>query len=281
MTSIKPRNIVVIGQGKVGQSLGNLFKLRGHTLTELNREYKEHFVKVAGADIVLICVNDDVIEEVCQILASELKAGAIVAHCSGALDSSVLVSAQQSDCFVASCHPLNTFPNLEASLTKFASTDHTSYLYAEGDREALEELLPMFEDTGFITQEIESAAKPLYHAACVFACNYLTSLMDMSIETARIAGLDEKQFWKSLQPLIQSTLNNIANGDTAAALSGPIARGDFQTVKKHINVLEQESKSLTSNYASLGIRALEIAQRNGELKEDELSKLKKILGKPN
>ena len=279
MKSLKPHDIVVIGQGKVGQSLGGLLELRGHRLIKLSREYKQYLAQIAAADIILICVNDDAIETVCQSLANDFRAGAIVAHCSGALDSSVLVSAQQSGCLIASCHPLNTFPNLEVSLAKFANTDHASYLYAEGDRKALEHLLPLFEDTGFITQEIESAAKPLYHAACVFACNYLTSLMDMSIETVRIAKLDEKQFWKSLQPLIQSTLDNITHGDTVAGLSGPIARGDFQTVEKHLNVLERESKSLTKNYASLGIRALEIAQRKGELTEDELSKLKEILNK--
>lgn len=279
MKSLEPRNIVVIGRGKVGQSLGGLLKLRGHKLIELNREYEKHLAQVAAADIVLICVNDDAIEAVCQSLANDLRAGTIVAHCSGAIDSSVLVSAQQEDCYIASCHPLNTFPNLGASLAKFANTDHASYLYAEGNHRALEHLLPVFEDAGFITQEIESTAKPLYHAACVFACNYLTSLMDMSIETARAAKLDEKQFWKSLQPLIQSTIDNITHGDTAAGLSGPIARGDFQTIETHLDVLERESTSLASNYASLGIRALEIAQRKGELSKDEMSKLKDILNK--
>ncbi len=279
MKPLEPHNIVVIGQGKVGQSIGGLLKLRGHRLIELNREYKKHLAEIAVADIVLICVKDDAIETVCKSLAKDFRADAIVAHCSGALDSSVLASAQQNNCLIASCHPLNTFPNLESSLAKFANTDHASYLYAEGDYKALERLLPVFEDAGFIVQEIESTAKPLYHAACVFACNYLTSLMDMSIETARLAKLDEKQFWKSLQPLIQSTLDNITRGDTVTGLSGPIARGDFQTVAKHLDVLKRESKSLSSNYASLGIRALEIAQRKGELTEDELSKLTEILNK--
>lgn len=281
MKSLKPRNIAVIGQGKVGQSLGRLLKLRGHTIIGLGREYIERITEIAAADIVLICVNDDAIEEVCENLADTLQTGVIVAHCSGARDSSILASAKQKGCVTASCHPLNTFPNLEASLAKFANTDHASYLYTEGDQEAIECLLPVFEDAGFITHEIERAAKPLYHAACVFACNYLTSLMDMSLETATAAKLDQAKFWTSLQPLIQSTLNNMANASTSAALSGPIARGDYKTVEKHLDVLEHESEFLANNYASLGIRALEIAQRNGELNEEELTRLKEILNKSN
>ena len=271
-------NIVIIGRGKVGQSLTQLFRPLDYKVDNIGRSTPKQIAAVANADITLICVNDDSIQTVCQALSNSFKTGSVVAHCSGALDSSILSSAQQQGCTVASCHPLNTFPNITLSLQRFATTKHGSYLYAEGDQAALSTLLPLFEQAGFINTQIDRQAKPLYHAACVFACNYLSSLMDMSLETATKAGLEKEPFWLSLQPLIQSTLENIGENGTAGALSGPIARGDSATVKSHINALAEQSDSLKISYADLGLRALQIAVEKGELSDDDIQRLRSVLG---
>ena len=271
-------NIVIIGRGKVGQSLTQLFRSLDYNVNNIGRSKPEQMAAVANADITLICVNDESIQTVCQTLAKSFKTGSVVAHCSGALDSSILSSAEQQGCAVASCHPLNTFPNITLSLQRFATTEHGSYLYAEGDQAALSTLLPLFENAGFINTQINREAKPLYHAACVFACNYLSSLMDMSLETAAKAGLESKPFWLSLQPLIQSTLENISDHGTAGALSGPIARGDSATVKSHINALAEQSDSLKISYADLGLRALQIAIEKGELCDADIQRLRSVLG---
>ena len=150
-------------------------------------------------------------------------------------------------------------------------------MYAEGQANALDQLLPLFVAAGFKTATINRSAKPLYHADCVFACNYLTALMDISLETAENAGLERDDFWNSVQPLIQSTLNNISSNGIENALSGPIARGDANTIAKHQKSLATYDPSLSMNYANLGIRAIEIAQRKGELNEKDINALRKIL----
>jgi predicted short-subunit dehydrogenase-like oxidoreductase (DUF2520 family) len=270
-------NIVIIGRGKVGQSLTQLFASLGYTVNNIGRNSSEQIVAVANADITLICVNDGSIQTVCQTLANSFKTGSVVAHCSGALDSAILSSAERQGCALASCHPLNTFPSISLALQRFATTEHGSYLYAEGDHAALSILLPLFEHAGFNNTCIDRQAKPLYHAACVFACNYLSSLMDMSLETAAIAGLEKRPFWHSLQPLIQSTLENISANGTAGALSGPIARGDSEIVKSHMNALAEQSESLKISYADLGLRALQIAIEKGELSDDDVERLRSVL----
>jgi len=270
-------NIVIIGRGKVGQSLTQLFSSLDYRVDNIGRSKSKQTAAVANADITLICVNDGAIQTVCQALAKSFKTGSVVAHCSGALDSSILSSAQQQGCAVASCHPLNTFPNITLSLQRFATTKHGSYLYAEGDQAALSTLLPLFEHAGFINTQIDRQSKPLYHAACVFACNYLSSLMDMSLETAAKAGLEKEPFWLSLQPLIQSTLENISAHGTAGALSGPISRGDNETVESHMRALAEHSDSLQISYADLGLRALKIAIENGELSDDDVDRLRAVL----
>ena len=270
-------NIVIIGRGKVGQSLAQLFTLQGYSVSNIGRSISAQVAAVKTAGIVLLCVDDGSVEAVCEQLASSLAKGCVVSHCSGALDSSVLSTARAHGSFIASTHPLNTFPTLANSLALFSSTLHGSYLYAEGDSAALDALLPIFEHAGFNNNRIEQHAKPLYHAACVFACNYLTSLMDMSLESATAAGLDREKFWKSLQPLIQATLDNVTNNGITKSLSGPIARGDCSTVKSHMVALGKHSESLKISYADLGLRALEIAIEKGEVDGSDIERLRSAL----
>jgi predicted short-subunit dehydrogenase-like oxidoreductase (DUF2520 family) len=269
--------LVIIGRGKVGQSLSQLFTQQGFFVSNIGRSQSAQITAVKHAQLVFLCVDDASIEKVCIELAPNLPQGCVVSHCSGALDSSVLSSAREAGSSVASTHPLNTFPNLEDALTLFSSTEHGSYVYAEGDTKALKTLKPLFEATGFIILTIEREAKPLYHAACVFACNYLTSLMDMSLETAAAAGLDRDQFWVSLQPLIQTTLENIRQKGVIESLSGPVARGDSATLESHMSSIKDLSNSLKSNYISLGLRTLEIAIKKNELSDAQLSSIRKTL----
>ena len=79
---------------------------------------------INNADIVILAVTDSSIEELCHSLEKHFKTGAIVTHCSGALSSSILQSARESDCHIASTHPLNSFPNIAASLEKFSTAKH-------------------------------------------------------------------------------------------------------------------------------------------------------------
>lgn len=277
--SAKPKQnkIVIIGRGKVGQSLTQLFETVNYSVANIGRSRQVQVSMIRNADIVLLCVDDASIESLCKQLAPDFPKDCIVSHCSGALDSMVLSSARENGCAIASTHPLNSFPTVASGLSLFSSKNHGSYLYAEGDARALETLHPLFKAAGFISLSIERKAKPVYHAACVFACNYLTSLMDMSLESAAAAGLDRDQFWASLQPLIQTTLENIDDKGVVESLSGPIARGDHSTVASHLQGLEKHSKTLKRSYVDLGLRALEIAIKKNELSNEQLESLRKAL----
>lgn len=232
---------------------------------------------VADAETCLLTVTDTSIEHSCELLAPNIKAGAVVAHCSGALDSTALNSASELGLKVCSLHPLNTFPNPAAALALVADDTHRTRLYCEGDASALDRCLPIFASLGFIPEQIQRDAKPLYHAACVFACNYLTVLMDLSMTTAGAARIDTGQFWRGLQPLIQSTLNNFSQRGAADSLSGPIARGDAKTVENHLQHLAAASSNLGVSYAEFGRHALRLAEQQGELSKSDLQELEKVL----
>lgn len=299
MPSTNKPCIAIIGLGNVGLALSQLFlkhdvdgqkyqliaaarNIKDATTKlkkfEIDTEVTTSLEAVRRADLCLLTVKDSEIQGLCELHSKEFKAGSVVAHCSGTLDSAVLASAKKhSDVLICSIHPLNTFPTPRAAIATLDNPQHNTYLYTEGDQKALEICDLLFADLGFNSVRISRDAKPLYHAACVFASNYLVSLIDASLATAQAAGIDRDQFIKSIIPLAQATLSNIEKVDTVNALSGPIARGDADTVATHIEMLAKLDPSLQVSYADLGLRALELALARADLSEDSTQALKQAL----
>ena len=248
--------LAIIGNGVVGQTFAKLLSQQPQYQVALGARAQGNMQSaVQGADIVLLTVTDSAIENVCAELASSFKSNAVVAHCSGALSSEIL---QTHSGPTASMHPLQTFPNVEAALPKVKGT----YAYCEGDDEALPVIKTLAEALGMQTVEIASKEKPLYHAAAVMACNNLTALMESALQLGEAANIQRDTLWASLKPLIETTLSNIDAQGTAAALTGPVARGDANTVQSHLNAMsasEAVSATVTQNYKALGQQAAELA----------------------
>ena len=281
---INKTKVGVVGAGNVGCALALCLANHGYLIELISRDpqrtinrfsmalaangfnqpanlnIRDHPSSFGDIDILLLCVPDSAIEATCQSLSEKLCGNEIVVHCSGALDSSILVSAKQRGCSTASAHPLNTFPNLSASLTTLRN-GHNSYLYCEGDEAALSMIQTVFTQVGFNTKTIQAENKVLYHAACVFASNYLTVLMDMSLQTAQAANIDHKEFLQASQPIVKATLTHLEHYSTAAALSGPLARGDMQTVEQHIKSLSDEAPELSKAYQVFADYAVTMLKR--------------------
>ena len=287
--------IAIIGAGKVGTALAELFARHGHQVwlagrsgakleenlaaggadpTSINLVDSEQAVSLA--DLALITVADDAIVATCEALVDHLPQTAVLAHCSGVLNSQALAVAAERGLRVCSLHPLNTFPSLHSARELFADPGHGTYLYSEGDFEGLQLASRVFENCGFNIITIKPEQKVLYHAACVFACNYLTVLMDLSLRSAESAGLDRATFWQSVQPLITSTLRNHDPLTSGKSLSGPIARGDMRTVQAHLSALQAQPE-LRNSYVLLGLQALKLARENGQLSDAQISVIEEIL----
>jgi predicted short-subunit dehydrogenase-like oxidoreductase (DUF2520 family) len=103
-------------------------------------------------------------------------------------------------------------------------------------------------------------AKPLYHAAAVFASNYFVVVAAVAQRLLRHAGLSDADAWAALRPLVAGTLENMASADPRAALTGPVARGDAATILRHLYALTADDAKL---YQSLGRAALELARKSG------------------
>jgi len=226
--------------------------------------------------LVFITVSDDAIEPVCNNIASQngFNSNSIVVHCSGALSSDILSSARDSyQCSIASMHPLQTFPTVDSACARLKGI----HCFCEGDKEGLPVIESLAKHIGMIPVRICSSSKVLYHAAAVFACNYLVTLMDAAIETANLAKIDRSTAWSAFAPLVVSTIENISEIGPDRALTGPIARGDIKTIAQHIEKLELVEPSLASMYRAMARHAVDIALRNSSITEEKGKEIRSIL----
>jgi predicted short-subunit dehydrogenase-like oxidoreductase (DUF2520 family) len=229
------------------------------------------------ADLVLLTVSDDAIEPVCDALASEgaFRPGMIVAHCSGVHDTSLLASAKHAGCHVASCHPLQTFPVTDAAE---ALRLVGAYCFCEGNPQATDLLSDFARVVGAIPVVFPSKGKALYHAAAVMASNYVTTLADAAIDAATQAGIDPATAQAALGVLLTTAAENAHALGPADAITGPIARGDVGTIKKHLAALADCDENLRLLYRTAGARTVDLAVRKGTLTPDVAAELKKTLG---
>jgi predicted short-subunit dehydrogenase-like oxidoreductase (DUF2520 family) len=165
------------------------------------------------------------------------------------------------------------FPTVQISLEAVQGI----HWFCEGEPDVLEVLRQLVEKIGGIPHTIQAANKALYHCSSVIACNYLNALMDVALTVAEEAGLDRKTAWQALVPLVRSTLTNIDNLGTAGALTGPIERGDVQTVKRHLHALDIANPEIAKIYRVLGNWTAKLAQEKGSLNADDVRQLKNLI----
>lgn len=285
--------LAIIGPGKVGTAIGILAARAGYPVVALGGRHKESTIAAArrigkdvracdimeagqSAKIVFLCLSDDAIENVCRKLAKQNRfiKGAIVAHCSGVLSSDILSTARDCcKCSVASMHPLQTFPTIDAAIKMMSGT----YCFYEGDEGAITVIENLAKNLGLRPIRIASKSKVLYHAAAVMACNYLVTLMDSAVQLAESADIDRITAWSALKPLVTATLNNISEMGTVNSLTGPIARGDVKTVRRHLQELASAHGHLTSIYRTMGLYTVEMAVKKGSITAEKAAEIRDLL----
>lgn len=236
----------LIGAGHVGRVLGRLFALHGcftiqQVLTRSAPSARdgvafigagdavERYAQLQPAAVHVLAVGDDQIGAACAALAQAVPlAGSVVFHCSGALASDQLRAARDAGALVASVHPIRSFADPSSVAAQFEGT----FCGIEGDAGALALLTPALTAIGARPVPIEASAKTVYHAAAVFASNYLVTVLDAALRAYQAAGIPEPVARQMAQPLASESMANVFRLGAAAALSGPIARGDMATVER-------------------------------------------------
>jgi predicted short-subunit dehydrogenase-like oxidoreductase (DUF2520 family) len=205
----------------------------------------------------VIAVPDEQVAATAGRLARlDLPAGLPVLHTSGALDSAVLAPLRARGCAVGSLHPLLAVSDAVAGAERMRG----AWFAVEGDAGARAAAERLVDALGGRVLAIEPGGKPLYHAAAVFASNYLVALMATAERLAVQAGAPPESARAALGALARTALDGVAERGPAQALTGPISRGDAGTVRTHLTRLSPSDAAL---YSVLARATLEVARARG------------------
>lgn len=223
-----------------------------------------------AAQLVFITTPDDTIASV----ASEVKwhSGQSVVHCSGADSTGILEPAKISGARVGAFHPLQTFANVRQAIANMPG----STFALEAEAPLLDTLKDMATALDGNWIELKAGDKVLYHAAAVIACNYMVTLVKLATDLWQTFNISSPQATRSLLPLLRGTINNIDEVGIPQCLTGPIARGDTGTVKKHLNALKKSAPAIFSTYRELGLQTIPVALAKGSISQQQAAEMKAI-----
>lgn len=222
---------------------------------------------VKNCNYIFITTPDDVISSVWENLKSFNLQDKNIFHMSGSISSSIFDGMDLFGARGYSLHPI--FPISDKN--SYMALSSAVFTIEGRDISLIEDFLTASKIRFF---EINGASKAKYHAAAVFASNYLVSLAEISRNLLLECGIPEEEALNALFPLMEGSLRNIREKGVNGALTGPISRGDAGTLLKHLEVID----GFRDAYSSLGKTALNIAFRSGRLTEKKRDEILDILG---
>ena len=260
-------NVLILGSGRVGTAFGYLLKERGYRILGVYNRHRETGLRalerigegtvydreslpaaVPVADLIIITTPDRAIKETAALAGScSPRNDAYLMHMSGLLDSEILkISGWEGGVF--SFHPLQAI----AGFTEGVRLLPEALFTVEGDEKGEKFAGELARSLGLKYLVIKKEYKPLYHAAAVVASNYLVTLVDSSFRLLKKAGMDREEVKKGLLQLVKGTLQNLDQMTPAGALTGPIARGDLETIDRHRQALADYAPEIGELYRLLG-----------------------------
>lgn len=267
-----PLVVGVVGPGRAGTGLALAWAQAGHDVRLHGRRPKPVppplTLTVGAADdlppwlaavsVVVLAVPDDAIAPLARSLAraGSLAPHQVVLHLSGLLDHEALAALSDSGAALGSLHPLQTLVEPE----RVPEHLRGAWAAVEGMPRAVEMAERLARDLGMRPFRMRAEDKARYHAGAVFASNYFVVVEAVAQDLLRSTGLSETDAWSALAPLVGGTLDNLAKRGPLGALTGPVARGDAETVARHLAVLSGDQREL---YRQLGTLALDLARRRG------------------
>lgn len=260
-------NVLILGSGRVGTAFGYLLKERGYRILGVYNRHRETGLQalerigegtvydreslpaaVFVADLIIITTPDRAIKETAALAGScSPRNDAYLMHMSGLLDSEILkIPGWEGGVF--SFHPLQAI----AGFTEGVRLLPEALFTVEGDEKGEKFAGELARSLGLKYLVIKKEYKPLYHAAAVVASNYLVTLVDSSFRLLKKAGMDREEVKKGLLQLVKGTLQNLDQMTPAGALTGPIARGDLETIDRHRQALADYAPEIGELYRLLG-----------------------------
>ncbi|GAA1798095.1 hypothetical protein GCM10009795_049460 [Nocardioides hankookensis] len=266
----------VVGAGRVGAVLAAALRAAGHDIVAAAGESDASRGRIAdllpgvptlkptavarACDLLLLTVPDDMLGNVVTTLsdAGAIRPGQYVVHTSGRHGLEVLAPAAALGAHVVAMHPAMTFTGTERDLDRLAGC--VFGLTAEpAERPVAESLVS---DLGGRPMWVPEEMRTLYHAGLAHGANHLVTLVTQAMEMLAAAGADDPA--GTLRPLLTAALDNaLEHGD--AALTGPIVRGDVNTVRAHLADISANAPQTLASYVVLARNTLDRAVTDGRV----------------
>ena len=278
----------VIGAGRVGAVLAAALRAAGHEVVAAAGESDASHLRIAdllpgvpnekpsavarSCDLLLLTVPDDMLPNVVAMLSASgaIREGQYVVHTSGRHGLAVLDPAAAVGARVIAMHPAMTFTGTELDLPRL---EGCVFGVTAGDAErGLAERLVA--DLGGRTMWVPEDRRTLYHAGLAHGANHLVTLVSQAMDLLRASGATDPA--ATLRPLLTAALDNVlAYGD--AALTGPIVRGDVETVRAHLADIAETQPATLDSYVAMARATLDRAVTDGRLLPIRASKMLRVL----
>ncbi|HVA95440.1 MAG TPA: Rossmann-like and DUF2520 domain-containing protein [Candidatus Dormibacteraeota bacterium] len=290
-----PETLSIIGAGRVGRTLGRqlhqlgwrIGALTGRSITSARAAARAIGAgqpadritpQVLASKIVLIATPDSAIAPVAKTLAemggNEWR-GKIVLHTSGATGSAVLEPLAKLGAATGSMHPMQTFSDQSAPALA------GRVFGIEGSAAALQTARKIIRQLGGVAVSLTGTNKAAYHAAGSLACGHVLALVETATRLLMAQGFTRRQAVRALLPLTRQTLDNIERVGPRAAWTGPLTRGDFSTVQKHLEALADFPPEYLKAYEAVSRLAVSVLATNPAANLQRLDRVFRPAAKPH
>ena len=291
MDSFTPAHVLgvgVIGAGRVGAVLAAALRDAGYEIVAAAGESDASRNRIAAllpgvpvmkptavaraSDLLLLTVPDDMLPNVVTTLSDSgaIREGQYVVHTSGRHGLAVLEPAAGVGAHVIAAHPAMTFTGTDVDLPRLSGTVFGVTADA-AERELAEQLVA---DLGGRPMWVPEEKRTLYHASLAHGANHLVTLVSEALEMLAAAGGDNPA--DTLRPLLTAALDNaLQQGDSA--LTGPIVRGDVETVRAHLAEVAANAPDTLPSYVALGRATLDRVVTDGRVLPIRAAKIRRVL----
>ena len=298
---MSPPTISIVGTGAVAQAVACAHAQAGGSVVSVCSRSLQRAEAVAGrcgaragtslrdtlrADAVIVAVSDRAVAAVgarlAELFSRSDAAATVFLHTSGVLAGSDMCTSPVRS---GSLHPLQSFPRTQAS----SQTEHGAaaadallsarvpgtHWFHEGDGEVLARRLVTAWRGTF--HALTPGSKALYHAGAAILSNHTVALFATATQLFAAAGIGADEARDPLATLLSGTSANLAAMGSPAALTGPIARGDGETVARHMAALRDAAPELLASYVSVARVAVDVALAKGSIDAADAERLRTVL----
>ena len=285
--------VTLVGAGALGRVLAARLHERGYPVLGVVSKTREHAealgrkveARIYSSDIhdlppatrlLILCVPDGALEKLAEKLRQLMHPWrqTVVLHTSGALPARVLQPLENEGARILSFHPLQ-------ALTPRSDASALDGVYAgiEGEAPAVAAGVELAANLGMRYLVLSAEDKPRYHLAATIASNYLVTLQAIVQQVAESLAIDRDTAQAVMAPLVRGTLDNLEASTPEDALTGPVVRGDLDTVRQHGLALRRDLPALVPVYAALAMETVTLAVRSGRLDPAQAEEMLDLIDK--